>query len=766
MNLFLTLRGGEKIPTVALQPARFLARLRYLFGASRIFSRPLLVALLLAPLTGLHAADFYVAPNGNDGNTGTKDHPFATLERGRDAVRLARAAAPKGACRIILGDGTYRCDRTLVFDLRDSAAGNAITEIVAAPGARPILSAAAPLNGGWKPAPQDLSRLPAKARGRVWMAEVPNGWPVFRTLFQGDTLLPRARTRGFRQLKQPPPGGHAIDQRHLYLPAEAVQSIADFAQAEMVVVPVYPWTMNILPMTEVDRITGLVRTDVPATYPLGPPNFANFPDGTVWIENVLEALDEPGEWVLDSKAAKLYLWPRDGQQPGDDVVAPRVTEIIRVEGKIDYDGPNDTPVRGLAFRGLTFTQADRWPWGPDKTGWGLQHDWEMFDRPTAMLRFRGAESCRVDECRFVSSGAAGVRLDLHCQQITVSRCELADLGGAGVLLAGYGMGTKDVNRGNAVIDCHIHHVGRLLWHSAGIWAWQSGHNRIEHNHVHHTPYTAILVTGRTILDRNGQRECSRTVRWREVDQVLGEGPNTWHNREPLMHGRENVVAQNDLHHCMEIMGDGNAIYISGAGKNNRVLNNFIHDIPAQNINASIRCDDDQHDTIIEKNVITRVCGEGIIWKGNNTLRNNVLYDIRDTTLDGKPCVHKRGYLVLPYGNVEGSTVQRNIVVSCIPGQSLLFERTQPAPRSARHLAPAMLRSCSADYNLYFNSAEPGWGEKHLAAQRRFGIEQHSMEADPQFRNPEKDDFGLAPNSPALQLGFQPIDISQVGPRIP
>jgi len=529
-------------------------------------------------------------------------------------------------------------------------------------------------------------------------------------------------------------------------------------------VPVHPWVMNILPMSEVDRATGLVRTAVPATYPLGPPNFANFPGGTVWIENVLEALDEPGEWVLDAKAGKVFLWPRDGQEPGDDVVAPRLTELIRVEGKIDYEGASDTPVRGLVFRGLTFTQADRWPWEADKTGWGLQHDWEMFDRPTAMLRFRGADSCRSEDCRFVCSGAAGVRLDLHCQRISVTRCELADLGGAGVLLAGYGMGTKDLNRDNAVTDCHVHHVGRLLWHSAGIWAWQSGHNRIEHNHVHHTPYTAILVTGRTTLDRTGQSECSRTVRWAEVDRVLGKQRPTWHNREPLMHGRNNLVAQNDLHHCMEVMGDGNAIYVSGTGKDNRVENNFIHDIPAQNINASIRCDDDQHATTIENNVTTRVCGEGIIWKGNNTIRNNILYDIRDRTPGGTPCVHKRGYLVLPYGPVDGSIVQRNIVVSRIPGQALLFEKTTPAPKNRGYLAPAMLRTCAADYNLYYNTADPGWGQRHLDAQRRFGIEQHSLEADPQFINAPKDDFRWKPNSPTRTLGFEPIDISGVGPR--
>jgi hypothetical protein len=728
---------------------------------------PRLLMLTLLALAGNSSAmadEFFVSPAGQDTNPGTAEKPFATLERARDAARMRRATEPRVSVRIVVGGGTYRIGRTIVFDLRDSGDQSAITEIVAAAGERPVLSGAAPLPGGWRPAPEGLARLPEPARGQVWMADVPGDWPAFRTLFQADTMLPRARTRGFRQLKAAPAGGPAIDQQHLYLPAEAVQSVADFSQAEMVVVPIHPWTMNILPMTEVDRATGLVRTAVPATYPLGPPNFANFPDGTVWIENVLEALDEPGEWVLDTAARKLYLWPPDGKQPGVDVLAPRLTELIRVEGQIDYDGPSDTPVRGVVFRGLTLTQADRWPWEPEKTGWGLQHDWEMFDRPTAMLRFRGAESCRVENCRFVHSGAAGVRLDLHCQRIAVTWCELSDLGGAGVLLAGYGLGTKDVNRDNAVTDCHVHNVGRLLWHSAGIWAWQSGRNRIEHNLVHHTPYTGILVTGRTSPDRKGQGECSRTVRWSEVDGLLAGKPLTWQNREPLMHGRQNLVAANDLHHCMEVMGDGNAIYVSGTGGGNQVRNNFIHDIPAENINASIRCDDDQHDTTIEHNVITRVCGEGIIFKGKTIVRNNILFDIRDQTPDGTPCVHTRGYLVLAYGQVDGSLVQRNIFVSRIPGQALLFERTAPAPKNRSNITPAMLRTCQADDNLYFNTAEAGWGQKHFEAQRRFGIEQHSLEADPQFSNPGKDDFGLRQDSPAKKLGFEPIDISQAGPR--
>lgn len=114
--------------------------------------------------------------------------------------------------------------------------------------------------------------------------------------------------------------------------------------------------------------------------------------------------------------------------------------------------------------------------------------------------------------------------------------------------------------------------------------------------------------------------------------------------------------------------------------------------------------------------------------------------------------------------MDGSIVQRNIIVSRTAGQTLLHERTKPSPKKAQLREPAVLRSCAADHNLYFNTAEPGWGQRHIDAQRAFGIERHSVEADPLFRDPAKDDFRLAPNSPAQKLGFEPIDISNVGPR--
>ena len=50
----------------------------------------------------------------------------------------------------------------------------------------------------------------------------------------------------------------------------------------------------------------------------------------------------------------------------------------------------------------------------------------------------------------------------------------------------------------------------------------------------------------------------------------------WTAREHYMHGRRNLVAWNDIHDVMETMGDGNAIYISGTGKENHIYQNYIH----------------------------------------------------------------------------------------------------------------------------------------------------------------------------------------------
>jgi len=707
---------------------------------------------LVVPCAG---ADFFVAPDGDDSNPGTQEKPFATLVRARDAVRERIAAGLKGDVTVLIRGGTYRMDDTVVFGLEDSGTKDHSITYAAFPSEKPVFSSGLPITD-WRKLDEPLPGLPDGARGKVWIADVPDGLGRFLTLYDGDRRLPRARSHGFVPAKRYPRTRIPGWRTKLEFPKGKIKSWRNLADAEVLIVPQYPWVSNLLPLASVDENTGVAQTVVPATYPMGQVYFSRFPDGTLWVENVPEALDEPGEWVLDTTRRKLYVWPK-GDRPGDSIVAPRLTEFIRVEGDIDYDGPVDKAVRNLVFRGLTFTHGDRWPWEADKVGWGLQHDWEMFDRPTALVRLRGAEGCAVEDCIFRTSGGAAIRLDLHCQDNRLQGNHIGHIGGAGILLAGYGPGTKDVNKRNEVVNNHIHHVGQLLWHSAGIFAWQSGENRIANNLIHHTSYTAILVTGRINWSRKGEGECSKTIRWSEIDRAAPDLPDspTWHQRERFLHGRRNRVERNEIHHAMQILGDGNCIYISGTGGGNVVRENYLHDVDTTNVNANIRCDDDQHQTLIERNVIFRCCGEGFISKGDNTITNNMVVDLRPTNSDGIRCEHQRGYIVLPYGPVKGSIIQRNIFYSRISGQSLLHEGRRRDSRS-------LLRDCKADYNLYFNTADADWGRKYLEDQRQYGIEQHSVSADPLFVDVDAGDLRLNNDSPALKLGFEPVDLTDVG----
>jgi hypothetical protein len=48
------------------------------------------------------------------------------------------------------------------------------------------------------------------------------------------------------------------------------------------------------------------------------------------------------------------------------------------------------------------------------------------------------------------------------------------------------------------------------------------------------------------------------------------------------------------------------------------------------------------------------------------------------------------------------------------------------------------------------------------AWQEMGLDRNSVVADPLFVAPEKGDYRLQPDSPALKLGFQPIPFEQIG----
>ncbi|MEP3479633.1 MAG: right-handed parallel beta-helix repeat-containing protein, partial [Fuerstiella sp.] len=447
----------------------------------------------------------------------------------------------------------------------------------------------------------------------------------------------------------------------------------------------------------------------------------------------------------------LYLWPRNDSQ----VLAPALTELIRIEGEIDKAGSTDTPVQNLCFQGLTFMHGERYSLTADDAG--LQHDWDMHDKANALVRLRGTQNCRVQNCRFAHSGSSGIRIDLHGEQNTISGNLIEHIGGAGILLCGYGPGTKDVNRRNVVYNNHIHHVGQIYSHSPGIMVWQSGQNRIANNLVHHTPYTGIIISGcmTDFFQRRG-RELGRTIRRHEITR-LPKQPQLEDVR-PYLHTQDNLIESNEIHHAMEMLGDGNGIYIRGASSGNIIRRNYIHHLVApMKMQAAIRTDGGQRDTLIAENLIYKCTSQGIILKLNNRCENNIVADI---------IAPPRGYyLSLREGPLTGATIKRNIFYSSSENCTFIDElppgkRQTNEDRRGRLLAES--KQADTDHNIYFCAANKQLGKQMLQLQQADGVDAKSSAIDPLFVDPANGDFRLKPKSPALKMGLVPFDQSKVG----
>jgi len=736
-------------------------------------SIPLWIPLVLAIL-GLHghAREIYVSPQGLSEADGSLKSPFRTLPLAMESVRSLRESGYSKPTTIYLREGRHALNETLVLGTDDGAPANPkpaklptygtggmaepTLTFAAYPGENPVVSGGLPITQ-WTRLEEPPSSLPAKAVGHVWVADMPAGLEKFHTLYDAQGRLNRARDKGFAYTK---PG----TRRQLHFPKGALKRWDNLEDVEIHARPGRAWVINMLPLATVDEEAGVATTGASATYELAPLAAYLHKDGVpvAWVENVLEALDEPGEWVVNTRTRKIYLWPRDPAPNGSPqgILAPTTTELIRVEGVIDYDGPSDTPVRGIEFSGLTFSHADRWAWKSDKgrVGWGMQHDWDMFDRPTALLRFRGAEACQVKACRFIHSGGSGVRFDLHAQRNRVTDSEFAHLGEAGILLAGYGPGTKDVNHHNELLNNHIHHFSEITWHSPGLWAWQSGHNRMAHNELHHSGYTAVCITTRVEPNRSLVGEGGRTIRQHEISSADKNRPRdsyeSWKHREKYNHARHNLLEYNDISSCVQRLSDGNGIYVSGTGTGNIIRYNYLHDNRAEHFPAPIRCDDDQHETLIHGNILYQNAGfsAGIASKGINDITNNFIVE--------SLVVPRSGYISYEWVPVPGSKVFRNIIIPHPDGGKAHNER--PRRQGGREQPPPKLVDTKMDSNLYHHPTNPTWMDDHLLKMRAVGQEKASLLGDPLFVDPASGDFGFQDGSPAITLGIEPLSTSKMG----
>jgi len=314
------------------------------------------------------------------------------------------------------------------------------------------------------------------------------------------------------------------------------------------------------------------------------------------VENVIDAIDQPGEWCINTIDHTVTILPPEGVDISTaEVIAPVLTNLIEVKGTDE----KERLVCGLVFKGITFAQA------------------------VNAIVMKNVRSCRVENCRIVGLGGDGITLGEYAQRNVIEANTITMCGGRGINLNGYFPGTKDVNHHNVIVNNDISQCGRYKWSSTGINLFQSGFNVIKRNYIHDMPYIGISGFGNVTTYFNMHRdERSGEFRWDEIDK---NDPLTRDSIKQYLHTRYNLIEENVVARYMGILDDGGGIYFWGAGVGNVIRRNICSDtVRSEGLSVGLYMDEESDGQLIEKNTVYRTA-RLTIDHGINAWVNNHIY---------------------------------------------------------------------------------------------------------------------------------------------
>lgn len=587
----------------------------------------IITSIIFSTCIGLFSCDsktqnIYISPNGNDRSNGTIEKPFLTLERAKLEVRKLKKKS-KEPINVYLRGGTYLLKKTVVFGVDDSGTKESPVTYRAYEDENPVFTSAIEIKE-WEKV-SDITNHPSRKDSfQIWSAELPKKNELPKYLFCQGIVLPRSMSKGFiPKVRYKTWQGDSLSNRNqLNFDEGIIQDWTKIQDMELVIMPSCDWTLYNLPLKSIDKSTNVVQTLISGSYALGAIQKGTWNRvKTAWIANCREGMNEEGNWFASKSENKVYLVHK-GDVPPESVTVPMLKEYIRIEGTVGKDLKKDIPVKYLNFIGLSFVNGERDTWDETHHKNHIQHEWERYDNGDALFRFRGAEDCMVSGCQFLNSGGGAIRLDLYCQNIIIENNNIQRLGGCGIFLCGYGIGEKDLNKKNIIKNNHISHVGEAYWHSSAITVFQSGENIIANNRIHHTPYNGITITGPRGLSADDSESGVTAL------QPHFEGSSNWELRFKIIHTRRNIIENNELFNCVEIMGDGNAIYLSGCGENNIVRHNYIHDMIIPRAHAAgVRTDGVTRSVCLENNLFYNISSSAIVLKDINHATDNIMIDV-------------------------------------------------------------------------------------------------------------------------------------------
>ncbi len=704
----------------------------------------------------------HVSTNGNDGwsgcltepNADRTDGPLATIAGARNRVRALRSPSNKdiqveeqvamldGPTTVWIHDGVYPISEPIRFGPEDSAP----VAYKAVVGAQPVIDGGLRLKG-W----ETVSINGVQA----WSIDLEKAgaWPLpdTRQLFVNGRRATRVRLPkvGFYEIEDPlllssgagwgKPSGKSFVARE-----GNFKSWTNLRDVD--VVAFHYWVDERSPVADYDPATRTVQC---IATPRAPLTMAwDRADCPYFVENVLDGLTDPGEWAFDSTAKRMWYIPLPGESlENSEVVIPQAVQLLQVVG----DPATGRTVDWLSFEGLTFRYAASViPGEPNERpgvrgaersariqsdGTWLASAGQGGVDQAGALYFCGVSGVSLTNCVVEHVGGYAVQLDVGCSEIRLCHNTLRDLGAGGISANGSDASGDVALRTKLlrISDNHIYDGGHIVHSGIGILVRHAAEVVIVHNEVHDFYYTAI------------------SVGW------------VWGYQESV--ARNNIIAFNHLHDIGKgWLSDMGGIYTLGSQPGTVIRNNLIHDINSAAYGGwAIYPDEGTSHVVIEDNVAYRTDRSVFHqhYGRENTVRNNIFA----FGGEGLIAISKREAHL-------SATFTGNIFLS---DKGYVYS-------GGYGLKPGESGALSTDLNIVWDIQK---GEPMAAATRQFtetaidlektgmtwsrwvelGFDRHSVVADPCFVDPLAGDFRLRPESPALTMGFKPIDLSSVGPEI-
>ncbi|MBU0607020.1 MAG: right-handed parallel beta-helix repeat-containing protein [Armatimonadetes bacterium] len=476
---------------------------------------------------------------------------------------------------------------------------------------------------------------------------------------------------------------------------------------EMHIFPAWGWVNSIEPIKQLDVAAGIGTLDGAANQELRVGN-------RYFLENIAEELDAPGEWYLDWDSGVLRMIPlaAGGKPalPGQPIVAPVHDRLIHIKGE------PDRPAGSIQFVGLTFMDTSYTP-----------RIASPYYPPDAAIWIEDASDCLIENCRFTRLGGSALNLVGEATGNLFLTNTVEQVGQNGVFMDGK---EKTFPHDNVVAGCHMHHLGLIYKHVAGVYVGrrdpslaQAPGNLIAHNDIHDVPRYAIGIK---------MSQGNNVVEFNDIRRTNLETNDTGGIESCC---RDESASGNTYRYNLVLDTIGMATKTDGT-------------IITPHYTWGIYMDDHSSHAHIHGNICARntIGGVNIHGGRENVIENNILVDSDEYQSS--------------FSNIGTQMVQN------VFRRNILY-RLKPAGQMIQiwGFTPQVFAEC--DGNLYWQEgAQPALSlaGRPLVEWQKLGYDQHSVVADPLFEDPAKDDYRLKADSPAWKLGFERIPVEKIGRR--